>query len=373
MDLDNEENKNVKTTFNYYRFFGETLPASDKIDRWMAFNKEPIEDLQYKDRIYLPVLRIETKLLFQYSTQGKKAQKFRERLVKIDWTSNKTFISSMKEGIGFLAAKRNEYEQNRKGKGRQRVDEDLTDDEQDEMKEEEEDEEEKEDEEEEFEEPISSEETLDDSEEGDEVKNAEDDTKHQSRESKRRNSKEEREDSDDDDDDDLVDEETDDDSTEEESDDDDDDDLKQRERGRGRGKGRTRGRGKDKGRTRGKGKDKGRTRGRGRANERGRGSEMRKGRRRSFSFFLESAEPEYNPGRLAAPKTKKKSTFNPTTIDASTEVETEVSKYIYMLIMYRFFVCHYYPSTIFNLYRWLELQNMRHSSHYNSIKDKNQH
>ena len=342
MDLDNKENKNIRTTFNYYRFFGKTMPTQDKIERWMAFNKEPIEDLQYKDRIYLPVLRTETKLLFQYETQGNKPQKFREGFVTMDWTSNKTFISTMKKGIEFLTAKRNEYEQNRKDKERQRIDEDFTDDEQDEMNEEEEDEEEAkyededEDEEEELEESISSEEELDDSEQGDEVEDAEDDadaTKHKSRERKRRNSKEEREDSDDDDD--LVNEEQNDDkeddiTDEETEDDDDDDDLKQIERGEGPGRTREiiNRRGRGKARTTGKTRGRGMARGRGRGKRMARGRGMAKGRRRSFAFFVESAEPEYNPGRLAAPKTKKKSSFNPIDIDASTTVETEVYKYI---------------------------------------------
>ena len=66
MDLDNAENKDVRISFNLYRFFGDRMPSTDMVERLMTCNTEIIDDLQRKDEIYLPALRIEGKLLFQH-------------------------------------------------------------------------------------------------------------------------------------------------------------------------------------------------------------------------------------------------------------------------------------------------------------------
>ena len=55
-----------------------------------------------------------------------------------------------------------------------------------------------------------------------------------------------------------------------------------------------------------------------------------KGRRRSFGAFLETAEPEYDPGRLAAPKTKRRSSYKPTITDPGSEVQAKVFKHIHI-------------------------------------------
>ena len=127
MDLDNEENKDVRIAFNFYRFFGATIPSADMVERWMSSNEEAIEDLQYKDKICLPSLRIESKLLFQHGKEKSKPQKCREGYVTMDWTSNETFVASMKQCIKLLATKKEEYQRNKQG-GRNDEDE-FTEDE----------------------------------------------------------------------------------------------------------------------------------------------------------------------------------------------------------------------------------------------------
>ena len=117
MDMDNKENKDVKIAFDYYRFFGKTIPGRDMVERWMAYNMVAIEELQYKDMVYLPSFRIEVKLLFQHELEKNKPQKCREKMVTIDWSSNESFIASMRKCIKILAVKKDEYLKNRAIRG----------------------------------------------------------------------------------------------------------------------------------------------------------------------------------------------------------------------------------------------------------------
>ena len=79
----------------------------------MAYNMKAFNELQYKDQIYLPSLRIEARLSFQHENEKNRPQKCRKEMVIMDWSSNESFVTSMKRCIKLLAAKKEEYLKNR--------------------------------------------------------------------------------------------------------------------------------------------------------------------------------------------------------------------------------------------------------------------
>ena len=109
MDLDKKVNRDVRITFANYRFFGEKLPSQPILNLWLAYGFESIPDLQYKDLVYLPTLRIETRILFQYKYEKNRPQRCRTGAVMINWESDTTFIASMKECVDKLAERKKEY------------------------------------------------------------------------------------------------------------------------------------------------------------------------------------------------------------------------------------------------------------------------
>ena len=115
MDFEAVENNSARVAFNY-RFFGETLPPTEIMDRWRAYNVTPITELQCKECVYLPALRIESRLIFQHETQKDKPQKCRSGMVVINWETNETFIESMRECISLLDAKKVEYDARKREK-----------------------------------------------------------------------------------------------------------------------------------------------------------------------------------------------------------------------------------------------------------------
>ena len=302
MDLENPENKDVKIAFNGYRFFGASIPVADMVERWMEFNKESIPDLVYKDRVYLPVIRLESKLLFQHFKNKNQPHRCRGGLVTMDWSSNESFIESMKAAVMYLAAQKEQYEAKRRGRrGRQRMDDELTDDE------------------------VATTEDEEDEEEDPDV--VDDDAKRplEPRSKGKRGkglgakSKAEEEDEvEEDDTDDLSPEDSE--NEEEETIDDTESENEDIDRNRNR---------KDKEKRKGAAKRKGRNKGKGtggRGSERGRSG---KGIVRSFKTMLEAADWEYDPDNVPAPPTKKRSTYNPVNDDADSS-ETEVFTYFYV-------------------------------------------
>ena len=114
MDLDNHPG--IKNTFTSYRFFGKTLPGKKYLRRWIKYNKTAIPQLQCKHTVYLPSLRIETKLLFQFKTQKDKKQKCRKEHVSIKWDTTEHFIESMKECIEVFNERKSVYNERKKKK-----------------------------------------------------------------------------------------------------------------------------------------------------------------------------------------------------------------------------------------------------------------
>ena len=269
------------------------------VERWMAFNKVDIPDLQYKDRVYLPVVRFESKLLFQHFKNKTKPQQCRAGLVTMDWSSNETFIDSMKLAISYLAAQKDEYEVRRRGRrGRERMDEEFTDDEVATAEDEDEDTDDIDDDAKRSLEPKSKGKSEDDQEddvEEDEVE--EDDT------------------------DDLSGEESE--NEEEETVDDSESENADFDRNRNR---KRKNQGKRKGAAKRQGKDKAKGAARG-VEERGRSG---KGTVRSFPTMVAAAEWDYNPDHVPAQPTKKRSWYTPMNEDADdSDTEVHIHEYVH--------------------------------------------
>ena len=306
MDLENPANKDVKTAFYMYRFFGASVPAAEMVERWLAFGKENIQELQYKDRVSLPVLRLESKLLFQHFTNKTKPQRCRSGVVTMDWTSNEAFIGTMKQAVGYLAAQKDRYEAKRRGRrGRQRIDEELSDDE------------------------VATAEDEDEDTDGidDDAKRSLEPSSKGKRSvgprSKGKRSaglRSKGKSEDDEDEDDTTEDSSDEETEEDEESTQDEKESETEEVDTNRNRNRN---------TKKKGKQKGKQKGTGGGTTKpARGA---RGTVRSFRALVDEAEWEYNPDNVPAPPTKKRSSYTPMNEDAdSVDSDTEVCIRVYV-------------------------------------------
>ena len=97
IDLDEEQNKDVSIAFDFYLFFCQTLSSTDMVERWMACILAAMDNLQYKDEVHLARLQLEEKLLIQHFKEENRPQKCREETVKMNWSSNESFVASVKK------------------------------------------------------------------------------------------------------------------------------------------------------------------------------------------------------------------------------------------------------------------------------------
>ena len=122
MEWDNDDNAVVKNTFDKYRFFGVTLPSNEVMSMWNAFGRQYFSQLAFKETVYLPLLRIEYKLILQHDTYRNQLIKFRtDHGVRINWDNEEGFIESMATGIDNLFRKKVEYEETKRRKNKERA------------------------------------------------------------------------------------------------------------------------------------------------------------------------------------------------------------------------------------------------------------
>ena len=301
MDLNNYSE--VKVVFNKYRFFGrkQDLPNTNAINLFFEFNAKYDSRLNDKDKVYLPLIRLERKIIFENQRYGQKVQT-KNKSVNIKWGSIELYVESMNEIIVILLNKKKKYiENSSRNKDRQKLKKSRK-----ETIEEKEDEEESEDEE-------------------DTTEDSEDNPKW-----KRRQIIKPKHDLNDDEEE-IGDEDDDEDETEDDEGDETEDDAINATRGaRGRGGGRGRGRGGGRGSGRGGGRGRGRGGDRGRGREGGRGRGRGGGRGRGTASGTPNASQTHSPNTQStrkrsrsafeSPQRVRRSSYTPHT-DAKIDIE----------------------------------------------------
>ena len=105
----------IKTIWIKYRFFGRTedLPDEDKMDIFWKFNDKFDLRLNDKDKVYIPLIRKERKIIFENKNYGDKIQAASIE-VNIKWTSNDEYAQCMNTIISIFLNQKNEYKQRKK-------------------------------------------------------------------------------------------------------------------------------------------------------------------------------------------------------------------------------------------------------------------
>ena len=106
-----------------YRFFGTNVPDAARLQIFLDYDSRINDDLSDLDKVYLPLLKIQRKIIFEHPKYGSKViSKKKEYIIK--WNDAKTMAESMDLIIAGLKRAKRRYSENDArnfGRGRRKV------------------------------------------------------------------------------------------------------------------------------------------------------------------------------------------------------------------------------------------------------------